>query len=76
MAVGDIIVGIDIGTSKVSSVVAEMNNFNHLEIMATAECKCFGMKKAKITDEDEIASAIGKTISEVENQSNIKINSA
>ena len=76
MAIGDIIVGIDIGTSKVSSVIAEINNFNQLEIIATAECKCFGMKKSKITDEDEIASALGKTISEVEAQANIKINSA
>ena len=76
MAIGDVIVGIDIGTSKVSSVIAEINNFNQLEIIATAECKCFGMKKTKITDEDEIASAIGKTISEVEAQGNIKINSA
>ena len=76
MAIGDIIVGIDIGTSKVSSVIAEINNFNQLEIIATAECKCFGIRKSKITDEDEIASAIEKTISEVENQSNIKINSA
>ena len=76
MAIGDIIVGIDIGTSKVASVIAEINNFNQLEIIATAECKCFGMKKSKITDEDEIASAIEKTISEVEAQGNIKINSA
>lgn len=76
LAIGDIIVGIDIGTSKVASVIAEINNFNQLEIIATAECKCFGMKKSKITDEDEIASAIGKTISEVEAQGNIKINSA
>lgn len=74
--VGDIIVGIDIGTSKVASVIAEINNFNQLEIIATAECKCFGMKKSKITVENEIASAIEKTISEVEIQSNIKINSA
>jgi len=76
LAIGDIIVGIDIGTSKVASVIAEINNFNQLEIIATAESKCFGMKKSKITDEDEIASAIAKTISEVEAQSNIKINSA
>ncbi len=76
MAIGDVIVGIDIGTSKVSSVIAEINNFNQLEIIAIAECKCFGIKKTNITDEDEIASAIGKTISEVEAQGNIKINSA
>lgn len=76
MAIGDIIVGIDIGASKVTSVIGEVNNFNQVEIIATAECKCFGMCKSKITDEEEIASAIRKTITEVENQVNIKINSA
>lgn len=76
MAVGDMIVGIDIGTSKVTAVIGEVNNFNQIEIIATAECKCFGMKKTKITDEEEIASAIQRTISEVENQVNIKVNSA
>lgn len=76
MAIGDIIVGIDIGASKVTSVIGEVNNFNQIEIIATAECKCFGMTKSKITDEEEIASAIHKTITEVENQVNIKINSA
>ena len=58
MAIGDVIVGIDIGTSKVSAVIGEVNNFNQIEIIATAECKCFGMKKSKITDEEEVASAI------------------
>ena len=74
MAIGDIIVGIDIGTSKVSAVVAEINSFNQVEIIATAECKCFGIKKSKITDENEITSAISKT--DLEQQANIKINSA
>ncbi len=76
MAIGDIIVGIDIGTSKVNTVVGEVNNFNQVEIIATSECKCFGMKKSKITDEDEISSAISKTISEVEEMANLKIHSA
>ena len=76
MAIGDIIVGIDIGTSKVSSVVAEINNFNQVEIIATAESKCFGMKKSKITDEEEIANAIIKTITELEENASLKINSA
>lgn len=76
MAIGDIIVGIDIGTSKVSGVVAEINNFNQVEVIATAECKCFGIKKSKITDENEITSAISKTVTDLEQQANIKINSA
>ena len=76
MAIGDVIVGIDIGTSKVSSVIGEVNNFNQVEIIATAECKCFGMRKSKITDEEEVASAIAKTIAEVEQVAKLKVNSA
>jgi len=76
LAIGDVIVGIDIGTSKVTSVIGEVNNFNQIEIIAMAECKCFGMKKSKITDEEEVASAIAKTIAEVEQVANITINSA
>lgn len=76
MAIGDVIVGIDIGTSKVSTVIGEVNNFNQVEIMATAESKCFGMKKSKITDEEEVASAIAKTIADVEQDANLKVNSA
>ena len=76
MAIGDIIVGIDIGTSKVNTVVGEVNNFNQVEIIATSESKCFGMQKSKITNEEEVASAISKTIEEVENLANMKIHSA
>jgi len=76
LAIGDIIVGIDIGTSKVNVVVGEVNNFNQVEFIATSECKCFGMKKSKITDEEEIIAALSKTISEVEEMANIKIHSA
>ncbi|MDO5556553.1 MAG: cell division protein FtsA [Clostridia bacterium] len=76
MAIGDIIVGIDIGSSKVNAVVGEVNNFNQVEIIATSECKCFGMRKSKITNEEEISSAILKVIAEVEETANIKIHSA
>jgi len=76
LAIGDIIVGIDIGTSKVNAVIGEVNSFNQIEIIATGESKCFGMKKSKITDEEEISNAISKTIKEVEESANLKINSA
>lgn len=76
MAIGDIIVGIDIGTSKVSAVVGEVNSFNQVEFIAASECKCFGMKKSKIIDEEEIASAISKVMQEAEELASIKIHSA
>lgn len=76
MAIGDIIVGIDIGTSKVSLVVGEVNNFNQIEIICNNSHKCNGIKKSKIIDEDEITLAIAKVIEEAENETDLKIHSA
>ena len=76
MAIGDIIVGIDIGTSKVSLVVGEVNNFNQIEVICNTMHKCDGIKKTKIIDEDEIALAISKVIEEAEKDTDLKINSS
>lgn len=48
LAIGDVIVGIDIGTSKVSLVIGEVNNFNQIELLSTSSCKCNGIKKLKL----------------------------
>ena len=53
MAIGDIIVGIDIGTSKVCTVVGEVNNFGQIETLCSTSCKCNGIKKGKIINEEE-----------------------
>lgn len=76
MAIGDIIVGIDIGTSKASLVVGEVNNFNQIEIICNNSHKCNGIKKSKIIDEDEVALSIAKVIEEAENETDLKIHSA
>lgn len=76
MAIGDIIVGIDIGTSKVSAVVGEVNNFNQIEIICNTCNKCQGISKGKIIDEDGISKALESTIKEAEEIANFKINSA
>ena len=75
MAIGDIIVGIDIGTSKVATVVGEVNNFNQIEVIGNADCKCSGIQKGQIIDEENIAQAIKKTIEEIEETASLKINS-
>ena len=76
MAIGDIIVGMDIGTSKVSLVIGEVNNFNQIEVLCTTTCKCKGIKKGKIVDENEIVSAISKLIKEAESETEMEINSS
>ena len=76
MAVGDIIVGIDIGTSKISMVIGEVNNFNQIEIIYTDSQKCNGIKKGKIVDDDEIILAVTKLIKNAETDANLTVNSA
>ena len=76
MAIGDIIVGIDIGTSKVSLVVGEVNNFNQIEILSSTSQKCSGVKKGKIINEEEIAQAIDTVVKDAEMDSKFRINSA
>ena len=76
MAIGDIIVGLDIGTSKVSAIVGEVNNFNQIEIVASTKCKCKGIQKGKIVDEDEISLSIARAIQDAEEEANLKIHSA
>ena len=76
MAIGDIIVGVDIGTTKVATVVGEVNNFEQIETICSTSYKCSGLKKGKIINEEEISLSLAKTIKDAEDETNIKINSA
>ena len=76
LAIGDIIVGVDIGTTKVATVVGEVNNFGQIEIISNTSYKCSGLKKGKIINEDEITLSLAKTIKDAEEETNLKINSA
>ncbi len=76
MAIGDIIVGVDIGTTKVATVVGEVNNFGQIEIISNTSYKCNGLQKGKIINEDEIMLSLSKTIKDAEEETNLEINSA
>ena len=76
MAIGDIIVGIDIGTTKVCLTTGEVNNFGQIEVICCTSYKCSGLKKGKIVNEDEISLSISKTIKQAEDETELKINSA
>jgi len=76
LAIGDIIVGVDIGTTKVATVIGEVNNFEQIETICNTSYKCSGLKKGKIINEDEISLSLAKTIKDAEDETNLKINSA
>ena len=76
MAIGDIIVGIDIGASKVCLVVGEVNNFNQIEVICNTSKKSNGIQKGKIVDENSLADSISSVVQDAEKEMNMKINSA
>ena len=76
MDIGDIIVGVDIGTTKIATVVGEVNNFEQIETICSTSYKCSGLKKGKIINEEEISLSLAKTIKDAEDETNLKINSA
>lgn len=76
MAIGDVIVGIDIGTSKVSLIIGEVNNFNQVEIICSTNHECNGIKKGKIVDENEVVQALMAVVEDAQVDTNLKINSA
>ncbi len=76
MAIGDIIVGIDIGTSKVCMILGEVNNFGQIEVVSSSTYKCNGLQKGKIVNEDDISLSISKTIKKAEEDTELKISSA
>ncbi len=56
--------------------MGEVNNFNQIEIISMSKCKCRGIQKGKIIDEDDISLSIAKTIQDAEDEANLKIHSA
>lgn len=76
MAIGDIIVGIDIGTSRIAAVVGEVNNFNQIEIICSSSYKCSGIKKTKIINEEEVSNSLVKVLDKIEEESGLRVNSA
>ena len=76
MAIGDIIVGIDVGTSKVCCTLGQINKFNQVEVLDSASAECDGFKKGNYDSTDSIARAIRFAISDIEERHDYTIKSA
>lgn len=76
MAIGDIIVGLDIGASKVSCVIGQVNKFSEIEVIGHGLSKNSGIKKGKIIDLQSTAKSIMRAIQGAEEVSELSVNSA
>ncbi len=76
MAIGDIIVSLDIGASKTAAAVGQINKFGEVEVVGYGLAESGGIKKGKIIDNEPVARSIVKAITQAEETSGLYINSA
>jgi len=68
-----IIVGLDIGTTKICAIVGRKNEYGKLEILGMGKAVSDGVIRGIVTNIDKTISAIQRAIEEAESQSGIDI---
>jgi len=74
--VDDIIVSIDIGTSKVCTLIGKVNNANSIEIIGSGIAPCNGVKKGIIVDVESTSRSIMESVRYAESEAGMKVGSA
>jgi cell division protein FtsA len=62
----DLVVGLDIGTSKIVALVAEINNEGQLNVIGMGSQDSKGLKKGVVVNIEETVHTISRVIQEVE----------
>lgn len=72
----EIIVGLDIGSGKVCTVVGELGEDDQIEIIGIGTARSLGIKKGVIVDLDQAIQSVKESIESAERMAGIRINSA
>jgi len=69
----EIIVGLDIGTTKVVAIVGKLNQYNKLEIIGVGRAESTGVMRGVVANINKTVEAIQKAVNEAQQISNIDI---
>ena len=70
-----LIVGLDIGTSKIVAIVAEVTDTGELNVIGLGNCPSQGLKKGVVIDIESTVSSIRKAVEEAEMMAGVQIKS-
>lgn len=73
---GEIIVGIDIGTTKVCALIGEMEDGDNLVVLGSGVEVCTGVKRGVVHDAEATGKSIRASISQAEKMANLEVESA
>ena len=62
----DVIVGLDIGTSKITVVIAELQLDGSLRFIASSNCESQGIEKGRVVKIDAVVKSISKALADAE----------
>ena len=68
-----IVVGLDIGTTKICAIIGRKNEFGKLEIMGMGKAISDGVMRGEVTNIEKTVNSINKAISEAEELAGIRI---
>ena len=69
------VVGLDIGTSKIVAIIAEIDDAGGLELIAIGSYPSHGMKKGVVINIDSTVDSIRKAVEEAEQMANVQVRS-
>jgi len=73
MSNGKIIVGLDIGTTKIAVLVGQVNEHNKIEIIGIGRAESLGVKRGMVSNIEQTINSIKIAVAEAEAQSNVEI---
>ena len=63
----DIVVGLDLGTTKVCTIIGEQDSEGQVHIIGVGTCPSSGLKKGSVVNIEQTISAIKKSVQDAEN---------
>jgi cell division protein FtsA len=70
------IVALDVGTSKVIALIAQVTADRELDVIGVGKSPCTGLKRGMVVDIEETTRAISAAIKEAENMASCRVHSA
>lgn len=73
MEPSEIIVGLDIGTTKIAAIAGRKDAFGKIEILGVGNTESIGVKRGVVSNIEQTVASIKRAISEAENNSGVNI---
>ena len=73
---GELITSVDIGTSKVCVIIAEIDKSKQIRIIGVGISPCYGVKKGIVVDIEDTSKAVSYALEQAENMADIEVDNA